>query len=297
MAIDGLNSMSTEQLLALQLQSNGQLTSDGTSSSSISDTDIAFQQVLQNYMSQSSTNNNSSDSGISTEQLLAMSLMSNGQLTGDDDESSSRDMSNQVQLSSLLMLKALQDSANNKNSSKGSIASNDVSQDCPTGQDLNKILMKVNNQVVSSADFTVPSNVSPADMSKITEAVKNASKKYGVDENLILAVIKQESNFNSNAVSSAGAKGLMQVMPANFSSVGISNPYDVNQNVNGGTQILKQALDKYDGDVSMALMAYNAGSGNMQKRGVTSASDLYKMPAETQKYVPSVLNYYKNGTN
>lgn len=295
MAIDGLNSMSTEQLLALHLQSNGQLTSDGTSSSSISDIDIAFQQVLQNYMSQSSKNNKSSDSGISTEQLLAMSLMSNGQLT-DDNESSSRDMSNQVQLSSLLMLKALQDSANSKNSSNGSIESNDINQDCPTGQDLNKILMKVNNQAVGSADFTAPSNVSSADMSKIIEAVKDASKKYGVNENLILAVIKQESNFNSNAVSSAGAKGLMQIMPANFSSVGISDPYNVNQNINGGTQILKQALDRYDGDISMALMAYNAGSGNMQKRGVTSASDLYKMPVETQKYVPSVLNYYKNGT-
>ena len=120
-------------------------------------------------------------------------------------------------------------------------------------------------------------------------------QQYGVNKDLILAVIKQESNFDSTAVSSAGAMGLMQIMPFNFSSLGISDPYDVNQNVNGGTQLLKQNLDKYNGNIDMALMAYNAGSGTMQKRGVASENDLYKMPAETQNYVPSVLKYYKSG--
>ncbi len=298
MAIDNLNSLSTEQMLAMQLQSNGQLTSS-ESSSNITESDIAFESVMQNYINNAFTNtNNSNSTGIPTEQLLALSLMSNGQLTAsDDDSSAARDMSNQMQYASTLAFQQIQKSLNDKQSSAGSAnESKVIEQSCPTGQDLQQLTLKVNGSPIGRSNFSA-SNVPAADMEKIEKAVKQASKKYGVDERLIMAIIKQESNFNSNAVSSAGAMGLMQVMPANFSSVGITDPYDVTQNVNGGTQIIKQCLNQYNGDISMALMAYNGGSGNMLRRGVTSANDLYKMPQETQNYVPSVLNYYRNGIN
>ncbi len=295
MAIDNLNSLSTQQLLAMQMQSNGQLTSG--SSSNINESDVAFQSVLQNYTN-TLGNSTSSDNGMSTEQLLAMSLMSNGQLTSSDsDGESSREMSNQMNLTNLLVMQQMQNAANDKQAEQATETTKTVTQQCPTGQDLQKLPLIINGQSINYANFSQQSNVPAADMEKINEAVKQASKKYGVDENLIMAIIKQESNFNSNAVSSAGAVGLMQVMPANFSSVGITDPYDVTQNINGGTQIIKQALDQYNGDVSLALMAYNGGSGNMQRRGVTSSSDLYKMPKETQNYVPSVLKYYRNGVN
>lgn len=128
---------------------------------------------------------------------------------------------------------------------------------------------------------------------QIQNAVKKASRKYGVDENLIKAVIKAESNFNPNVVSCAGAKGLMQIMPSNFKSLGISNPFDIYQNVEGGTKLLKEYIDRYDGDIQMALMAYNGGPTRMKNRGVTSIEHIYKMPKETQNYVKKVMGYYK----
>lgn len=292
MAIDSLNSLSTEQLLALTMGGNGQLTGSNSSSSGINESDIAFQAVMDNMLNSSKNSNTSSTNGISAEQLMAMSLMSNGQLTSSDDSSSSKsnDTANQMTLANALMMKSLQQSASNSNNQNSSA----VQQDCPTGQDLEKLAMMVNGRETDYSNY-ISNNATPADMEKIYAAVDDASKKYGVNKELILAVIKQESNFDSTAVSSAGAMGLMQIMPFNFSSLGISDPYDVNQNVDGGTKLLKQNLDQYNGNIDMALMAYNAGSGTMQKRGVTSANDLYKMPAETQNYVPSVLKYYKSG--
>lgn len=133
----------------------------------------------------------------------------------------------------------------------------------------------------------------PGENSKeIKAAVEKYADKYGVDKNLILAIIKQESNFDPNVESSAGAKGLMQLMDFNSEAYGLTNPYDINQNIEGGVRHIKEYLDNYNGDLEMALMAYNGGPGTMQNRGVSSAKDLYKMPKETQNYVPSVLAYY-----
>ncbi|MBL4933346.1 lytic transglycosylase domain-containing protein [Clostridium sp. YIM B02565] len=127
---------------------------------------------------------------------------------------------------------------------------------------------------------------------EIENAVESASKKFGVDANLIRSIIKQESNFNPNAKSGAGAMGLMQLMP--FNCDGLKNPYDIQENIDRGTSMIKDALDKYN-NIDMALMSYNAGSGTMQRRGVTSPDDLYKMPAETQNYVTKIKSYYRNG--
>lgn len=128
---------------------------------------------------------------------------------------------------------------------------------------------------------------------RIDMAVKNSAKKYGIDENLIKSIIKKESSFNPDAVSSAGAKGLMQIMPFNFKSLGITDPFNIEQNIEAGTKLLKQYLDKFDGNLEMGLMAYNAGPGTMKKRGVNSPNELYKMPKETQNYVPKVMSYYR----
>lgn len=127
---------------------------------------------------------------------------------------------------------------------------------------------------------------------QIENAISISSKKYGVDENLIKSIIKVESDFNPNCVSSAGAKGLMQLMPENCRDLGIANPFDINQNIDGGTRHIKEYLDKYNGDTEMALMAYNGGPTRMSRRGVKSVEDIYLMPKETQKYVPKVMKYY-----
>lgn len=128
---------------------------------------------------------------------------------------------------------------------------------------------------------------------RIENAVKISSQKYGVDENLIKSIIKVESNFNPNCESSAGAKGLMQLMPENCRDLGITDPFNIEQNIDGGTRHIKEYLDRYDGNVEMALMAYNGGPTRMMRRGVKSPEDIYLMPKETQNYVPKVMKYYK----
>lgn len=130
------------------------------------------------------------------------------------------------------------------------------------------------------------------DLSEIYDTVNKYASMYDVDPALVLAVIKAESNFDANATSGAGAIGLMQVMDFNLESLGVVNGYDIDENIRAGVSILKGYLDDCNGDIAMALMAYNAGPGTMMNRGVISSEHLYKMPLETQNYVPKVLTYY-----
>lgn len=122
----------------------------------------------------------------------------------------------------------------------------------------------------------------PESMDSIFE---EASAKYGVSSNLLKAVAKAESNFNPNAVSKAGAIGVMQLMPATARSLGVSDPYDARQNIMGGAKYLKENLERFDGNVSLALAVYNAGPNSVQKYGGIPP---YK---ETQNYVKTVTSY------
>ncbi|WP_284638722.1 lytic transglycosylase domain-containing protein [Paenibacillus silviterrae] len=123
--------------------------------------------------------------------------------------------------------------------------------------------------------------------------IQTASRRFGVDSSLVKAVIGAESSFNPQAVSRAGAKGLMQLMDSTGQGLGVTNPFDPSQNIEGGTRYLSNLLMKYKGNQGMALAAYNAGSGRVDKLQAANDQELmaklHLLPEETQNYVRKVL--------
>jgi soluble lytic murein transglycosylase-like protein len=131
----------------------------------------------------------------------------------------------------------------------------------------------------------VSTNVDHIISSKIDEAIEKASKTYNIDSALIRAVIKQESNFNVTVVSHAGAQGLMQIMPDTAKWLKVGNVWDIEQNIMGGTQYLRDQLNTF-GDMKLALAAYNAGPNAVKKyKGIPPFR-------ETQDYVVKVIRFY-----
>ena len=152
------------------------------------------------------------------------------------------------------------------------------------GDLITRPVTKVNANIYSAQAETGAEKISTRE--QIKNIVFRAAKKHGVDEKLVNALIKQESGFNPNAKSKVGAMGLMQLMPATAKGLGVTNPMDPEQNVEGGVKYLKSMLNKYNGNVILALAAYNAGPGAVDKYdGVPP----YK---ETQNYVKSILANY-----
>lgn len=147
-------------------------------------------------------------------------------------------------------------------------------------------------QTAKSADFQeVLTSASASETALGTEKTsmdaifEKASSTYQVPVNLIKAIAKTESNFNADAVSHCGAQGVMQLMPSTAAYLGVTDAFDAEQNIMGGTKYISQMLQMYDGDVKTALAAYNAGAGNVAKYGGIPP---FK---ETQAYVEKVMEY------
>ncbi len=133
-----------------------------------------------------------------------------------------------------------------------------------------------------------PSNQSLNRLSNYDEIINEASETYGVDKNIIKSVILAESSAKENAVSTANAKGLMQIIDSTAQYLGINNVWDPKENIMGGAKYLSQLLRKYNGDLKFALAGYNAGPGNVDKyNGIPPFT-------ETQTYVKRVIGYLKN---
>ena len=158
-------------------------------------------------------------------------------------------------------------------------------QSTPQPQSTSSQLKDFTGGQSESASAVKSSKVQGDFSSWLDSIISEASQKYDVDPGLIKAVIKAESNFNPQAVSHAGARGLMQLMPATARSLGVTDSFDPEQNVMGGTRFLKDMLQRYDGDVDAALAAYNWGPGNVDKRPD-------HLPRETRDYLARVKQLY-----
>ena len=133
------------------------------------------------------------------------------------------------------------------------------------------------------AQITNPETADADNRALIQGSIEAAARKYNLPSKLIRSVIRAESNFRADAVSPAGAQGLMQLMPATARELGVTDPFDADQNIDGGAKYLRQMLDRFDGDLRRALAAYNAGPGTVQKY---NGDVPYR---ETRNYVRRVL--------
>lgn len=139
------------------------------------------------------------------------------------------------------------------------------------------------SKTTSSSSANSTTSAASMKTTKYDSYFKRAAKKYEVSESLLKAIAKAESNFNAKAVSSAGAMGVMQLMPDTAKSLGVDNPYDAEQNIMGGAKCIKQKLKEFNGNVRLALAAYNAGSGAVKRNG--------GVPSYCKSYISKVLSY------
>lgn len=162
----------------------------------------------------------------------------------------------------------------------------DVNGKIYNNESLSNISMTQALQNLEPENETSSINSTYANKSQLISMINQVAQKHGVDEKLVQALIKQESGFNPNAKSKVGAIGLMQLMPSTAKAMGVKNPYNATQNVEGGVKYLKSMLSKYNGNVILALAAYNAGPNAVDKY---SGVPPYK---ETQNYVKNILANY-----
>jgi soluble lytic murein transglycosylase-like protein len=195
----------------------------------------------------------------------------------------------------------------NRNTVGNVISNNEIVFNNADKQKLIQIQERLSHNYEKALDYEaiLPKHLNPNQKKEIIQAVEEASEKYGVDKALILAVITKESTFKHKATSKVGAKGLMQLTSNTIKFINsrnkdlkITDPYDIKQNVMGGTFYLKYLLNKFNGDLRLALGAYNAGPNSKTVKTLKKYDnniDVSKLPInkQTKNYIKSVTNYYQ----
>lgn len=166
-----------------------------------------------------------------------------------------------------------------------------IFRDPSTGKAVRYVEAGSEEDKASSAGKTVSANsaasrttsASSMKTTKFDAYFKKAAEKYGVPESLLKGIAKAESNFNERDLSGSGAMGVMQLMPETARGLGVTDPYDPEQNIMGGAKCIAQKLKEFNGDVELALAAYNAGSGAVRRAG--------GIPSKCRNYIRKVLSY------
>jgi soluble lytic murein transglycosylase-like protein len=223
---------------------------------------------FEEYLSAQTTRSGEPASAVTTAELLRLKMLSSALSLGNDQEQPASLQSQGVQGLLNKFLEQLPKGA-------GSTVYAALREADPAGQEAGAA-------PIAAMDDPLPDNPG------IDAIIDKASRRYGVDAGLIKAVIKQESNFNPRAVSSAGAQGLMQLMPSTARGLGVRDSFDPEQNVMAGTRFLKDMLQRYGGNLDDALAAYNWGPGNVDRHGSSSAA----LPRETRGYLAKVKGFY-----
>ncbi|MNC14082.1 Soluble lytic murein transglycosylase precursor [compost metagenome] len=220
--------------------------------------------------------------GSGTGQLKWINLRSSSQVKdGTDNTKPKVSGGSSAEFAALLQELALQNASGDSGSSLSSLDSSSLSS-----------LLWQQLGGVEDTYNAISGEITETKPTDYEELIQNASAKYGVPVDLIKAVIDTESSFNPNVVSSAGAKGLMQLMDGTANGLGVSDPFDPAQSIDGGVRYLSYQLKRYDGEEKMALAAYNAGPGRVNKLGVSNdlelMANLSQLPEETQDYIVKI---------